>query len=241
MEAIPSAIDLPSGWTASGNKDSSLTGILEPKSGLGFGVCSGPNRDEQLIRSGVVSWAWSPPLELPGVGSYSYISIFEFPDSAAATRFNEAVSTNHVCGNEEWEAIELGKGKSADDTPDKPRFDKFDGSDNSTKWTIRAAYSVGGALPLSKAPGLTILTTWENIARVSGKNYGDNEQLVTSYEQYQNIVLRFSIFGRCCSYGFSNTDANSDDTRPTMADLDEMASQVRQKILISLALDKVHE
>ena len=241
MEAIPDAMDLPSGWTASGNKDSSLTGTLEPETGLGLGVCGGPNRDEQLIRAGVVAWAWSPPLELPDAGEYAYIGIFEFPNSSAATQFIQGVSSNHGCGSEDWTAIELGDGKSQKDTPDKPRIDKFSGSDNSTKWDIRAAYSLGGSLPSSKAPGVSILTTWENLARVSGKNYGDKEQQVSSIEQYQNIVLRFSIFGRCCVYGFSNTGTNSDDTRPTLAALDEMASQVRLKILKSLGLDKVYE
>ena len=241
LEAIPDAMDLPTGWTASGNKDSSLTGILEPASGLGFGFCSGPNRDEQLIRSGVVAWAWSPLLELPSAGKYSFIAIFEFPDSAAATQFIEASSSNAACGSEEWKAIELGEGKSAKDTPDTPRVSRFDGSDNSTKWDVRAAYSVGGALPSSKAPGLTVLTTWEYFARRSGTDFGDIEQQVLGYEQYQNIVLRFSIMGGCCIFGYANSETNSDDTRPTMAALDEMASQVRLKILVSLGLDKVHE
>lgn len=241
-EAVPGAMDLPSGWTASGTGSSSLTEILEPQSGLGFGVCSGPNRDEQLIRSGVAAWAWSPGLFLPpSLGKYGHIAIFEFPDSAAATQFIEATSSNHACGSEEWKAIELGEGKSAKDTPDTPRVGRFDGSDNSTEWNVRVGYSVGSALPLSKAPGFTVLTTREYYARRSGTDFGDKEQTVVGYEQYQNIVLRFSITGGCCVFGYANSDTNNDDTRPTMAALDEMASQVRLKILISLGLDKVHE
>lgn len=240
-QAIPGPMDLPSGWTAQGSASSSLTETLKPASGLGFGLCSGPNRDELLNRYGVIAWAWSPLLTPPNGGDYAYVGIFEFPSSDDAARFIEASSMQGACGSETYEARELGEGKSQEDTPETFRIDKFGGSDNTTKWKISASYSTGAALPSSKAPGYTALTTKENLARVGGKNYGDIDQQVLAYEQYQNVVLRFSINGGCCAFGYSNTETNKDDTRPTMSLLDELANQVRIKILTSLGLDKVHE
>ncbi len=240
-QAIPSAMDLPTGWTATGSGDSSLTETLKPKTGEGFGFCSGPNFDEMLKRSGVVAWAWSPLLKPSTGGEYGYIGVFEFPNSASASSYIDLVSISKACGSETYKARELGEGKTQEDTPDEYRTNQFSGSDNSTMWSVSASYSVGAPLPSSRAPGLTALNTWEYSTRRSGQNYGSIDQQVVAYERYQNVVLRFMIRGGCCVYGFSNTETNSDDSRPSMTTLDEFASKVRDGILVSLGLDKVYE
>lgn len=240
-QAIPSPEDLPSGWTAQGSGESSLTEILKPKTGTGFGICGGPNRDELLKRYGVVSWAWSPALTPPSEGDYGYIGLFEFPTSSEAARFMDAISMAGACGSETYTARELGEGETQETTPEEARIAFFSGSDNTTKWSISANYSIGGALPSSKAPGHTSLTTLEYSARNSGNNFGVLEQTVHAYEQYQNVVIRFELRGRCCLYGFANTEGYPDDTRPSLLLLDDLATKVRNKLLVSLSLDKVYE
>lgn len=240
-QAIPSPVDLPNGWTAQGSGDSSLTEILNPKTGKGLGLCGGPNRDELLKRYGVVAWAWSPALTPPSEGDYGYIGIFEFRTSSEAARFMDAISMVGACGSETYTARELGEGETQETTPEEARVAFFSGSDNTTKWSISANYSIGGSLVSSKAPGHTSLTTLEYSSRFSGNNFGVLEQTVYAYEQYQNVVVRFELHGRCCLYGFANTEGYLDDTRPSLLLLDGLATKVRNKLLVSLSLDKVHE
>ena len=237
-QAIPGAMDLPVGWMASVMGDSSVTEQLESKTGLGFGICSGPNRDGLLQQNGVLAWAWSAQLASAS-GATGYVGIFEFPDSTSATRFMESTAAQYACGAETYEEMELGDDNSESETPDKPRVDKFIGSDNSSIWNVSASYSTGGPLASSTVPGLTLVNNWEYGTRLGGKDYGQKEQQIVAYEQYQNVLLRYSIYGGCCTYGFSNTDAISDDTRPTVVALDELAIHVRAKMLTALGLGTV--
>ncbi len=237
-QAIPGSIDLPSGWTASGEGATSMTQTLEPHSGLGYGVCSGPDWDGLLIKYGVVAWVWSPQINFPS-GATGYIGAFEFSNSTAVAQFIEESAKQTACGTEKFVAIEYNGGESTANSPDMVRVDLIDGSDNSTKWNITVVHSTGGTLPSSKAPGITLVHSFEYFTRNSGANYGSSDEEVSAYEQYGNVLLRFRLDGACCSYGFANSDTSSDDTRPTIAALDDMASQVRLKILTVLGLDKV--
>lgn len=234
-QSLPSALELPSGWTASGTAESSAGEALEPKSGKGFGVCGGPNRDLLLQQFGVVAWAWSPRLQ-PEKGGHAYIGTFEFPTAEAARNFLETTASQASCGSLTYEAVELGEGVSPSKNSKTPRFDGFSGSDNSSKWEVRDSYTVGGKLASSTTTGITTQTDTEYISKVNGKTYGQSERIVVAFEQYLNVVIRYSLIGDCCVYGYSNSEASKDDLRSSLTDLNAMAEQFRPALLEKLGL-----
>ena len=237
-EAMPKAPDLPSGWTMSGNPENSAGGALDPKSGRGFGVCGGPNRDALLQQFGVVGWAWSPTLK-PESEVYAHIGIFEFPTAQAAKSYIEAVASQRSCGNLTHEAIETGDNITPDQNSDTPRVDLFSGDDDQTKWEVREVYTTGGPLKSSPTFGITGQQDTEYIARVGGTTYGKNERAVTGHEQYLNLVIRYNIQSECCNYGFSNAESMPKDNRKSLADLEQMSQLFRSKILNKLSLDTI--
>jgi hypothetical protein len=234
-QSLPSALELPTGWTASGTAENSASGALEPKTGKGFGVCGGPNRDMLLQQFGVVAWAWAPSLQ-PEKGGYAYIGAFEFPTADAAKNFIETTASQASCGSLTHTAVELGEGVTPSKNSKTPRFDGFSGSDNSTKWEVRDSYTVGGKLASSTSTGMTTQTDTEYIAKLYGKTYGQSERNVVAFEQHLNVVIRYSLVGDCCVYGYSNSEASKEDLRSSLTDLNTMAGQFRPAILKKLGL-----
>jgi len=234
-QAISDASDLPSDWTPQGPGSSSLTDILYPSTGIGFGNCGGPNRDELMNRFGIAAWAWSP-IYATSNGALSSMGIFEFPTTSDASKFLEAIKNSGACGSETYSARELGDDEFQDDTPDEYRVNMIPGSENLTQWSINASYSTGQVLPSAKASGFTFLNTWGYSTRLSGQNLETKNIQVGAYEQYQNILLRFGIIGQCCTVGLTNSQAMGTDSTPSLESVDEFASKVRKDILASLQL-----
>jgi hypothetical protein len=188
-----------------------------------------------LQQFGVVAWAWSPSLQ-PEKGGYAYISTFEFPTAEAAKNFIETTASQASCGSLTHEAVELGEGVTPSKNSKTPRFDGFSGSDNSTKWEVRESYTVGGKLASSTSTGITTQTDTEYIAKIYGKTYGQSERIVAAFEQHLNVVIRYSLIGDCCVYGYSNSEASKEDLRSSLSDLNVMAEQFRPAILKKLGL-----
>jgi hypothetical protein len=235
-QALPSALELPSGWTASGAAENSASGTLEPRSGNGFGICGGPNRDTLLQELSVVAWAWSPKLKSEKGGSAS-IGAFEFPTAEAAKNFIEKTATQASCGSLNYTAVELGEGVTPSKNSNTPRFNGFSGSDNSTKWEVRNSYTVGGKLASTATTGITTQLDIEYIAVKNGTNFGLSERYVIAFEQHLNIVIRYQLAGECCVYGYSNSEASPEDLRSSLSELNTMAEQFRPGILKKLGLE----
>ena len=234
-QSLPSALELPTGWTASGAPQNSASGALDPKTGKGFGICGGPNRDMLLQQFGVVAWAWAPALQ-PEKGGSAYVGAFEFPTAVAAKNFIETTASQAACGSLTHTAVELGEGVTPSKNSKTPRFNGFSGSDNSTKWEVRNSYTVGGKLAAFTTTGITTQTDTEYIARLYGKTFGQSERNVVAYEQHLNVVIRYSLSGNCCTYGYSNSEAYKEDLRSSLSDLNSMVEQFRPAILKKLGL-----
>ena len=235
IEALPSALELPSGWTASGKVEDSLGGSLDPRSGNGFGICGGPNRDQLLQQNGVVAWSSSQTLR-PENGSHAWIYISEFPTAQAAKGFLEASASQASCESISYSATEIGEGVTVSKTSKAPRIDIFSGSDNSSKWKVSESYTVGGRLLSTPSLGMTRQTNIEYLLTRDGTSYGKAERTVVAYEQFMNLVIQFGMNGDCCVYGFTKSEARATDYRRSFSDLNAMAELFRPDLLRKLGV-----
>ena len=234
-ESLPTAINLPSGWTISGSPRNSSNSTLEPKSGKGFGICGGPNQDQRLQLNDVVAWATSPAL-VTERGGFGVLRVFEFPNSIAASKFLQAGAAQATCGSITYDSVELGEGVTPGKNSDVPRVNIFSGTDNKSKWKTTESVSVGGPLASSTVEGMSAQKDVVYVTTLSGRTFGRTSKYVWAFEKYMNLVILYSLEGTCCVYGFSNSKSMSKDTTMTLSDVDLMAQLFRQKLLEKLGL-----
>jgi hypothetical protein len=229
---IPSITDLPPGWTMTGTLSSPTSSPLVAEYGDGKGNCGGGNNAARLTTNNVAAWVLSPNIKTDK--SDGNVHIFHFPTESQATSYFDATVASVACGYNEYTAVELADGETEKATSKTPRVDIFAGPDKSTKWTVRVNYSVGGALEGGSKTGATFTEDTEHLATRQGTSFGTTSRDVFGLERFKNIVIRWSLSGDCCVYGFSNSKSREVDERPTLNELASFAGSFRQAILEKL-------
>ena len=225
--AIPSATELPPGWSDQGLE---ISNELFPNSGNGFGYCGGDNTDSRAETAGVLAHALKGSL-VTDKSMYGSVSLYAFGTEDDAQAFmdatEEAVSS---CGYVEYEAPEFVEDRDEETTD--YRFDGFSGDfEPDEMWEIRETTSLGSAAAEDADSAFFIARETNFLAWQSGEGYGITRAYISQWERHGTVVVRFGIFSRCCTYGFSNSETDEENPLVTYADVQVAADHIRDGLL----------
>lgn len=224
LGALPTVLNLPSGWSSSGDPHTSLY----PETGFGNGICGKGNDASRAIANGVVAVAWSPTL-LTTEGGWSVVALFSFGTEEDAKGFVALTAIQANCPDGlEYEAEE------ADDWEDG-HVNHFgaEGWDGQV-WTVLESISVGSAA--GGDADEAFFTKWSTeymTTSVEGKAYGTRNTRIDIYERHGRLVMIHGTGGFCCAYGFSNVETQR-DYRPTFDEVSASFDVLRPHVLDAL-------
>ncbi len=216
--ALPGPLDLPPGWVSAGGMPSIA---FAPAEGDGVGQCGGPNGDMRAANNGVLMYAAAPGVTAPD-GAIFNVWIYAFSSDEAAKATIDATYAQTGCGAREYE---LHEGS------DVGQYDGFGGTAGAKAvWTVRDQLAVGNP-GVAEAPGAIFTNDGvEYITRSGGIDYGSRDTALAIWEQHGRFVLVSSLYGSCCAYGYSNTDAVV-ETTPTLEALNGVMASIRPIVL----------
>lgn len=230
LRAIPSARQLPAGWTDMG--EAPIT-EFQPKTGTGFGYCGGPNGDQRALdanstASAYQRWLAGSNRQLASVQLYA----FDQEEDAATfmTSSERAVSS---CGFEKLEVPEFVEGR--DEGTTDYRIDIFiDTFEPEGQWALNESTSLGGAAAEGADESFSIRNNEEFRSTADGVTFGTTYGVISQYERHGTVVLVFNLRGQCCSYGFGNSGASEESALPVYDSLQQAADDLRPAILAAI-------
>lgn len=218
IRALPGPLDLPQGWVSAGGMPS---GELTPLEGDYVGICGGPNADMRAVNNGVLLTANAPAITAPD-GAILRVSLFAFASDEAAKATIDATYAQTGCGYREFKMHEGS---------DVGQYDGFSGTYGAKAvWTVRENLAVGNP-GVTDAPGAILISKGtEYIVHFSGIDYGSKDTVLTIWEQHGRFILLSSLYGPCCTYGYSNITAALDVT-PSLDELNGVMTTLRPLVV----------
>ena len=231
LNALPTATELPPGWSTSGVGP----GVdLLPRTGPGFGPCGGPNTDQRAIDANVVAHAYQTGL-LANVGrQFGTAALYAFGNEEDAAAFmastERAISS---CITEEVDVAEFVEGR--DEGTTELSVDIFTGdAEPDEPWEMFVRTSLGGAAAEGADEAFHFKATRVYASVDDNIDYGVTKGGLSQYERHGTVVLIFSLRGECCLFGFFNTDSRDEEKLPQYPALQAAADHLRPGILAQL-------
>ncbi|MEM9467591.1 MAG: hypothetical protein AAGA90_19610 [Actinomycetota bacterium] len=227
LAALPSAPDVPAGWT---DLDTELIDP-EPRSGPGFGYCGGKNSAARALDAGAEGTAGVFDL-VTADETFVGVTVTAFPTATEAERYMTITrDALESCDSVEYDVPEFIEGVTEGDL----WFDGF-----VDPFQPERAWDVEESISFDPAPGgagddviLSWLGTTYTIA-TDGLKYRDRLQDLTRIEQHDRFVLTFGTISRCCSLGYDWPDDFTEDDLTTPAELLTIADTLRPDILVNV-------
>ena len=217
---MPSASDLPPGWTTSGGLPD---GSLQPAAGNGIGTCGGPNLDMRAVANNVVASLWSPSISTPKGGTF-YFAIYAFPNSDKAKDFLDSTRALVQCPSFPEYTMKEGSGPG--------EYDGFEGTfgEGRVTWHVQESTAMGQAGETGADDSFAVQRSKTYSTRYGGISYGSKSTTWGIYEQRDKFAFVSWVTGSCCSYGYNNSATASNYT-PTFDDLRAGLDAIRPAIL----------
>jgi len=223
LGALPTVLNLPSGWSSSGDPDTSL----DPKTGEGFGICGKGNAANRAIANNVVAVAYSPGFRTTEGGG-SGLSLYSFGTEEDAEGFVALTVSQANCPDGlEYEQEE---GENWEDGQVDLFLGEFALGD---VWTTLETISVGSAAGGDADEAFFINSRTEYLHYDGYQSYGTTVSRIVIYERHGRLVMIHGVTGWCCRYGYSNADASGDYT-PTFDEVSASLDILRPHVLDAL-------
>jgi len=223
LGALPTVLNLPSGWSSSGDPDTSL----DPDTGEGIGICGKGNAASRAIANGVVAFASSPDLQTPE-GGWAYLSLYGFGTEEDAKGFVALTVSQANCPD----GLEYER-EEADDWEDG-HVNMFLGEFAlGDVWTVLETISVGSAAGGDADEAFFTKSSSEYMTYVEGRDYGTKSSGIDIYERHGRLVMIHGTSGTCCDYGFSNVETQTGYT-PTFDEVSASFDVLRPHVLDAL-------
>ena len=223
LGALPTVLNLPSGWSSSGDPVTSL----DPKTGEGFGICGKGNEHSRAIANNMVAFAGSPSFRTTE-GGWSRLGLYSFGTEEDAEGFVALTVSQANCPDGlEYEQEE---GENWEDG----LVDLFLHADmDGQVWTHLEHVSLGSASGGDADEAFFITSRNEYLTNTESGAYGNKDSRITIYERHGRLVISHATSGACCSYGYSNVDA-TDDYTPKFDEVSASLDILRPHVLDAL-------
>ena len=223
LGALPTVLNLPMGWSSSGDSSSSL----EPKTGEGLGNCGKGNAASRAIANNVAGYAVSPGF-LTTEGGWASLHLYGFGTEEDAKGF-VALSVSQANCPDGLE-YELEEGENWEDGHVNMFHDEgWDG----VVWTVFESISLGSAAGEDADEAFFTNLRTQYMTTLGSTAFGKVDSTVSVYERHGRLVMIHEISGTCCQYGWSNVQAQSDYT-PTYSEVSASLEILRPHVLDAL-------
>ncbi|MGD9795722.1 MAG: hypothetical protein AB7V43_19830 [Acidimicrobiia bacterium] len=229
VAALADPNELPPGWQA---KDGSPETTLRPRTIPAFGTCGDDNLDATALRHGVVAFAASPGIRTSD-GGHIHQQLFAFPTSTEAVAFMATWRAAPTCRDGKEATLEEGDRPGQYDgfTSERPEF-------ATAVWRTHESVSLVAVDPPEVDEAFSLKRRRDYQATVLAVVYGASETILLQYERLNSVVAVTSISGRCCLYGYADSDIQ-DSYTPADTDLLIAVGTLRPRLVSALTATKI--
>ena len=223
LGALPTVLNLPSGWSSSGDPDTSL----DPQTGEGFGSCGKGNSHSRAIANNVVAFARSSDF-MTTEGGWSSLGLYSFGTEEDAKGFVALTVSQANCPD--GLEFEQEEGENWEDG----HVDLFLSAERDGQvWTVLEDISLGSAAGGDADEAFFVELRKQYLTHTENGAFGTKRNQIDIYERHGRLVIAHYTGGSCCSYGYSNVDATNDYT-PTFDEVSASLDILRPHVLDAL-------